>query len=351
MNELQSTKKQGVKEIPINRSGSHVLPLWQSGKKVSPEYGVEGSLPRRINQKHTLLKRVFDARELYLFLLPAVVIIIAFNYIPMYGVQIAFRNFKPSLGISGSEWVGFKHYYRLFNLPLLWSIVKNTFSLSLLSIALGFPVPILLALFLNQIQNQRYKRVLQTVTYLPHFISTVVIVGMILVFLSPRAGLYGIIMRFFGHEPANLMGKADLFAPIYVLSGVWKSSGWGSIIYLAALSAIDPTLYEAAVIDGANRWQKIIHIDIPSLTQTMTILLILTAGTVLGIGFEKVYLMQTASNIARSEVISTYVYKVGIQQAQFSFATALGLLNSVVNFAMLFFVNVYARRVGNVSLW
>lgn len=284
-------------------------------------------------------------------LLPAIALIIIFNYLPMYGVQIAFKNFKPSLGIMGSKWVGLKHFQRLFRLPLLWQIVKNTLSLSFTSIVVGFPVPIILALFLNQIKKESHKKFLQTVTYLPHFISTVVVVGMILVFLSPRIGLYGIISKALGVEPENLMGKSNLFVPIYVISNVWKSSGWSSIIYLAALSSVDPMLYESAMIEGANRWHRIIYIDLPSLAPTIIVLLILASGSILGVGFEKVYLMQNASNLAKSEIIATYVYKVGIQQAQFSFSTALGLFNSLVCFVMLFLVNGLAKRFGEVSLW
>lgn len=305
------------------------------------------------NNKKTIryFKKITSCWELYIFLVPALLLIIIFNYLPMYGVQIAFRDFKPSLGIVGSKWVGLQHFQRLFRLPLLWNIIKNTFALSLLSIAVGFPMPILLALYLNQLRSNKYKRFLQTVTYLPHFISTVVIVGMILVFLSPRSGLFALIARLFGGNIDNLMGKPNMFAPIYVMSSVWQSTGWSSIIYLAALSSVDQSLYEAAVIDGANRWHKIIYIDVPLLVPTMIILLVLTSGSILSVGFEKAYLMQNSSNLVRSEVISTYVYKVGILKAQFSFSTALGLFNSVINFVMLFIVNTLARRLGNISLW
>ena len=305
-----------------------------------------------VNHGKKSIAKILTCWELYLFLVPAIAIIFIFNYIPMYGVIIAFKNYKPAtLGILGSEWVGLQHFERLFKLPMFLTIIKNTLVLSTMSIVMGFPVPVLFALYLNQIKNISGKRFLQTVSYLPHFISTVVMVGMILTFLSPRAGLYGIFTRAIGIEPQNIMGKANLFPLIYVLSGIWQSFGWGSIIYLASLSSIDPALYEASVIDGANKAQKTIYIDIPHLLPTMVIMLILSCGTVLSVGFEKVYLMQNATNISVSEIISTYVFKVGIQKSQFSLATAMGLFNSFVNLLMLSLVNGIARRVSNTSLW
>jgi putative aldouronate transport system permease protein len=304
-----------------------------------------------IHWNKSLGRRIFQTRELYLFLIPAIVVIFMFNYLPMYGIQIAFKDFKAAAGIEGSSWVGLKHFVRLFTLPSLMSMINNTLSLSILGLALGFPIPIVLALMLNQVKNERYKKLLQTTTYLPHFISTVVVVGMILVFLSPRAGIYGLIASFFNMKPENIAGKTDAFRWLYVLTDLWQHTGWNSILYLAALAGIDPTLYEAAVIDGANKWRRIIHIDIPSLIPTMIILLILSSGGILNVGFEKVYLMQNSSNIAVSEVINTYVYKIGLLSAQFSFSAAVSLINTFINFIMLFTVNAIARRVGDVSLW
>jgi len=298
-----------------------------------------------------LARRIAATWELYLFLVPALTLIIIFRYLPIYGVQIAFRDFRPYAGIWGSEWVGLAVFERMFRLPVLWTLIRNTFTLSITSLVFGFPAPIILALYLNQLRSDRSRRFLQTVTYLPYFISTVVLVGMILVFLSPRIGIYGILARALGTEPQVLMGKENLFVPIYVASDIWQRTGWNSIIYLAALSAIDPSLYEAAVIDGANRWQKIRYIDIPSLTPTMIILLILATGHLLNVGFEKVFLMQNPSTIARSEVIQTYVYKVGIVSGQYSLGSAIGLFNSIVNFTTLAAVNLIARRAGATSLW
>lgn len=303
------------------------------------------------HHKKNLWLRMVQCRELYLFLLPAVLLVFIFNYMPMYGIQIAFKDYKPVLGIWGSRWVGLKHFNRMFALPKFKVIVGNTFRISLMSIVLGFPFPIMLSLILNQLRNERYKRLIQTVTYMPHFISTVVIVGMLTVFLSTKNGIYKYFCDCLGQEPVNLMGSKQIFPWLYVFSGIWQHTGWNTIIYLAALSSIDVGLYEAATIDGANRWQRMVHIDIPSIVPTMVILLILDSGSVLSVGFEKIFLMQNASNEAVSEVISTYTYKMGLQSMQYSFSTAVNLMNTVVNFVMLFVVNIIARKTSDYSLW
>ncbi len=289
--------------------------------------------------------------ELYLFLVPAIVLIAIFNYWPMYGIQIAFRDYKPLLGITGSKWVGLKHFIRLFNLPALRQIVSNTFTLAALGIVVGFPFPIMLAIILNQLRSERFKRVVQTVTYLPHFISTVVLVGMLFVFLSPTYGIWGAIARELGIEARNIMGEKSSFKWVYTISGIWQNCGWDAIIYLAALSSIDPTLYEAAVIDGANRWHRIWYIDLPSILPTMTILLILSSGGFLSVGFDKVFLMQTDATLSVSEIISTYTYKMGLVNSQYSFSTAVSLLNTLVNFIILATVNFVAGKVSETSLW
>lgn len=299
----------------------------------------------------TTLYRAGRCWELYLFLVPAIVLIALFNYWPMYGVQIAFRNYKPLMGITGSEWVGLKHFIRLVSLPSFKQIVGNTFTLAALGIVLGFPFPILLALILNQLRSERFKRLVQTVTYLPHFISTVVLVGMLFVFLSPSYGIWGVIVNVLGVDPVNIMGEKNLFKWVYVISGIWQNCGWDAIIYLAALSSIDTSLYEAAMIDGANRWHRIWYIDIPSIVPTMTILLILSSGGFLSVGFDKVFLMQTDATLSVSETISTYTYKMGLVNSQYSFSTAVSLLNTIVNFVVLFVVNTIAGKVGETSLW
>ncbi|GAB2700703.1 ABC transporter permease subunit [Paenibacillus thermoaerophilus] len=287
---------------------------------------------------------------LYVLLLPAVVLLFCFTYIPMYGVMIAFKDYNPVMGISGSPWVGFKHFERFFHSYQFELTIKNTLFISLYSFA-TFPIPIVFALFVNQMRQNWFRRFFQTVTYMPHFISTVVLVGLMLILLSPGNGLIGNLYRLFGAEAPNLMGSAGLFSSVYVWSDVWQQTGWNSIIFLAALSAVDPSLYEAAKADGASRWQNIWHIDIPMLMPTAITLLILRVGGLLGVGFEKVYLMQNNLNITGSEVISTYVYKVGLLSAQYSFSSAVNLFNTVVNFILLILVNRISRRYSEQSLW
>ncbi|MDR2135587.1 MAG: ABC transporter permease subunit [Treponema sp.] len=288
--------------------------------------------------------------ELYLFLLPVIVLSILFKYVPMYGLQIAFKNFIPSRGIWGSAWTGLENFARFFRSSLSWLYIRNTFSISLYSLVAGFLPPIVLALLLNSLKNQKYKRVLQTVTYLPYFISMVVMAGMIVMFLSPR-GLWGITAGLLGVEKVNIMALPGAFKHVYVWSGVWQGMGWSSIIYLSALSAVDVELYEAATIDGANKIQKIWYIDIPTIAPTIIILLILSTGSILSVGFQKVYLLQNNLNLMESEVISTYTYRVGLINAQYSFGAAVGLMNTSVNFVILVIVNRIARTVTNMSIW
>lgn len=290
--------------------------------------------------------------QVYVLALPAVVAIILFRYAPMYGLQIAFKNFKPIRGIWGSEWVGLKYFQQFVNSYQFWKLLKNTLTLSLYSIVANFPAPILLALMLNQLRSEKYKKLVQTVTYMPHFISMVVLVGMINVLLSSSSGLYGNLMRLFGvFNPPNLFANKNLFSTLYVFSGVWQNTGWDSIIYLAALTAVSPELHEAAAVDGAGKFKRILHIDIPALLPTATILLILRMGSILGVGFEKVYLMQNDLNEPVSEIISTYVYKIGLQSAQYSYSAAISFFNTIINFVMLLMVNTFARKLGDTSLW
>ena len=269
----------------------------------------------------------------------------------MYGVQIAFKDFIVTKGITGSPWVGFAHFERFFNSYYFWRLIKNTLGLGLYELLVGFPIPILLALMLNEVKNKFFKRFVQTVTYAPHFLSTVVLVGMLFIFLSPRTGLVNQLIVAFGGEPVPFMVRPEWFKTLYVFSGIWQQMGWSSIIYFAALSGIDPQLHEAATVDGAGRLRRIWHINLPCIMPTIVILLILNTGSILSIGFEKVYLMQNAMNMESSDVISTYVYRSGILGAQYSFSAAVGLFNSVVNAIMLVVVNYMARRVGETSLW
>jgi putative aldouronate transport system permease protein len=297
-----------------------------------------------------VLRSALKNYELYLFLVPAIILTFCFAYIPIYGVQIAFKNFSPARGIWNSPWVGFDQFLRFFRTNQFKIVVSNTFYLSIYGIIVGFPLPIALALMMNSMSAPKYKRVLQTITYMPYFISVVVLVSLVNIFLSPT-GLAGHISRFFGAIPQNFMANPVIFGHTYVWSGVWQGMGWGSIIYLAALSAVDPTLYEAATIDGANKWQKLIHIDLPTIAPTCTILLILSAGGVLNVGFEKVFLMQNSLNLLRSEVINTYIYKVGIQNTQYSYSAAVGLFNNLINFVILATVNWISGKLSETSLW
>ena len=288
---------------------------------------------------------------LYLLMVPAIIIFICFTYLPMYGVIIAFKNFKPAQGIWGSSWAGLKYFERYFSSYMFSNTIRNTLVISIYTIAVTFPLPIFLALMCNQMYARRFKKFFQVSTYLPHFISTVVMCGMIILFLSPSSGVIPKLCSMVGIRTGDLMGNANAFSSIYVWTEAWQHVGWDSIMYIAALSAVDPQLYEAAVVDGATKWQKMRYIDIPMLIPTAVTLFILRSGSVMSVGFEKVYLLQNDLNIASSEIISTYVYKMGLQSNQYSYSAAIGLFNNVVNFVLLLTVNQIARRMGDTSLF
>lgn len=289
--------------------------------------------------------------ELYLFLLPIVLVYLLFKYYPMYGVLIAFKDFSPSQEIWGSEWVGFRHFIDFFDSYNFWTIITNTLSLSFLSLVFGFPAPIIVAIMLNQMLGKRYKKFIQTVIYAPHFISTVVLVGMLHVFLSPNSGIVNQIITWFGGEPILFMADEGWFRPLYILSGIWQETGFSTIIYMAALAGINPELHEAAVMDGASKWKRVWHVDLPGILPTIVILLILALGNIMSIGFEKAFLMQSDLNYAASNIIPTYVYEMGIQKAQYSFSTAVGLFNSVINIILIVTVNRIAKKMTETSLW
>lgn len=289
--------------------------------------------------------------DLIWFCLPGIINVLIFHYIPLYGVQIAFRNFKPKRGIWGSEWVGLANIERFFRSPNSLNIIMNTLILSLYSLAAGFPVAILLALMLNSFRHKRYRRVIQAVTYAPHFISTVVMCGMILLFLSPRVGVVNTMIRALGGESINFMQESAWWRDIYVWSGVWQSMGWNSVIYFAALAGVSPEYHEAAIVDGATKLQRIRYIDLPFLAPVITMLLILNFGSILSIGFEKAYALQNDLNKPVSQIISTYVYQVGLLDRDISFSTAIDLFNSLVNATLLITVNYISRRIGDNSLW
>jgi len=289
--------------------------------------------------------------ELYIFfLLPAVIVTFIFIYVPMWGAQIAFRDYLPTKGIWGSTWVGLRHFSRFVNSYQFFRLLRNTLGISIYQLLAGFPLPVILALTLNQLKNGFFKKFTQTVTYAPHFISVVVLVGLLHVFLNPRNGLINILFMTLGKDPVYFVGIEKYFWHLYVISGIWQSTGWAAILYLAALSGIDPELYEAAKIDGTSRLQRILYIDIPGILPTVVILFILNTGRLMNVGFEKTFLMQNSLNLGASEVISTYVYKVGLMQAQFGFASAVGLFNGVVNLVLLFIVDRIAKRLGSGGL-
>ena len=299
-------------------------------------------LPIRIG---THLRRYW---QLWLMALPAMVFVFIFAYIPMYGIQLAFRDFVPSKGLTGGAFVGFKYFVQFFTSPMFASTMINTFKISLGTLVLGFLAPIVLALLINQIGSQKIKGFVQTITYMPHFISTVVIVSMISIFLNPTSGFIG---RFLNEDGKSILGDPNLFTPIYWITEVWQHCGWNSIIYLAALAGVDTALYEAAKMDGASRLQLIRYVDIPAILPTCGVLLILNMGSVLNVGFEKVFLMQNSLNLSSSEVISTFVYKMGFVSNQYSYSTAIGLFNTLINFVFLVMANAISKRVSDTSIF
>ncbi|MDR2376942.1 MAG: ABC transporter permease subunit [Treponema sp.] len=311
--------------------------------------GVQSGPSIRVQRRNPLWGK--SVWQLYVLILLPVAFIFIFNYLPMGGVLVAFKDYSIRRGIWGSQWAGLKYFRQFFETPIFFTILKNTVALSLLSLAVGFPFPILLALGFNEITGLKVKKTIQTLVFAPYFVSTVVVVSILFQIFSYRYGLVNSALNLMGFKSLDFLGMDRFFRPAYVWSGVWQGAGYGSILYLAALSGIDVNLYDAAAIDGANKFQRLRHIDLPGIAPTIIIMLILNAGSVLSVGFEKVYLMQNPVNYTISEVISTYVYKVGIQQAQFSFSTAVGLFNSTVNCVILLLVNWIAGKVNETNLF
>jgi len=290
-------------------------------------------------------------RSLIIMIFPVILYYILFHYKPMYGILIAFKDFSISKGILRSEWAGLKYFIQFFESPFLGRLLRNTFSISIYGLLWGFPAPILFALFLNEMKNGFYKRLVQTASYLPYFISTVVVVGMIFNLLSPQTGIVAKFIKEFGGTPVNYMTSTRYFRTIYIASSIWKGFGIDSIIYLAALSGIEQEQYEAATIDGASRLKQTLHITIPGIMPTMIILLILSLGKLMSVGYEKIILMYSPAIYEVADVISTYTYRKGILETQYSFASAVGFFNSVINFVMLVVFNKISRRVSEISLW
>ncbi|WP_373291377.1 ABC transporter permease [Paenibacillus marchantiophytorum] len=284
-------------------------------------------------------------------MIPPVLFFLIFKYYPMVNAVLAFKDYNVIKGIWGSPWVGFKHFKLFFENPIFWTLIKNTVLISGYLLIVGFPIPIILALALNEIRNGKFKRLVQLVSFAPYFISTVVMVSIIMLFLAPRLGFVNVIMNHMGLDSINFLGEPGMFRSIYVWSDIWQTAGYSAVIFLAALAGVDPALYEAAKVDGASRFQKIRHIDLPGIMPTITIVFILNVGSVMSIGFEKIYLLQNPLNKVNSEIIATYVYQIGLLNANYSFATAVGLFNSLINLVLLVVVNMMAKRLSNTSIW
>jgi putative aldouronate transport system permease protein len=314
--------------------------------------GITEVKPRVLQRKKLeFLKRMNRSKYYLVMLLPCLIFFTVFHYLPMFGIIVSFKNFSLYKGVWASDWVGLSHYITFFQSKDFWVLLRNTFLLGFYSLLFGFPAPIILALMLNELRNMAYKRFVQTVSYIPHFISNVVIVSMLVMFLSPSGGLINQIIEAFGYNPVNFLVKAELFRSIFVVSGIWQQVGFGAIIYLAALSSIDPSLYEAAEIDGANRWNKIMNITLPGIAQTIVILFILNIGSVIVVGFEKVVLLYNPSTYSTADVLSTYVYRIGLLGGNFSYAAAIDMFTSVISLIFLLSANALSRRVSENSLW
>jgi putative aldouronate transport system permease protein len=315
---------------------------------------VAASPPQKKKKRRARLfdpKRLKKNWELYVLIIPTFLSFLVFSYIPMYGVLIAFKDYVPVLGIWDSPWVGFKYFQQFFSSYYFWDLIRNTIGIQVYGLVVGFPLPIILALALNEMKDGFWKKFSQTVTYAPNFISVVVMGGMIIAFLDPSTGIINHVIQALGIKPIAFMSDPKWFKTVYVLSGVWQGTGWGSVIYLAALAGVDPALHEAAIVDGASRIQRIWHINLPAIVPTMVILLIMNVGSLFSMGYEKILLLQNPLNLSSSNVIATFVYKQGLLDGQYSYAAAVGLFNSAINAILLIIVNKIAQKVSDTSLW
>ncbi|KRE64163.1 ABC transporter permease [Paenibacillus sp. Soil750] len=303
-----------------------------------------------MNKRKKVSLGILRNYELYIMLVPVLVYYTIFHIIPIYGLQIAFKDFIPSLGIWGSPWNGLHHFERFFSSFYLERLIVNTVKLSLYSLIIGFPLPIILALLLQELKWLRLSRIIQNITYFPHFVSVIVVAGMITAFTS-STGVINTISAWFGYEPANLLTHKEYFKTIYVLSEIWQHTGWSAIIYIAALAAVNPELYEAATMDGASKWNKVWSVSIPGILSTILVLFILKIGNLLDVGFQKILLLQNPLNLETADVISTYVYRIGILQGEYSFSTAVGLFNTLINVTLLIIANYSIKRLTSNSLW
>lgn len=321
------------------RAGASLM----KGKPRSPRH--HGTLGQRF------VRSLSRDWQLWALMLPALIFFIVFCYFPMYGVQIAFRDYKAAFGITGSKWVGLKHFRTFFNSYYCGRMFANTLLLNLYGLVFGFPIPILLAIMLNQLNGKRFKGFAQTAIYVPHFISTVVLAGMIYLFFSPENGIVNRLIVALGSKSIYFMIEESWFRPLFIGSDIWQNAGWNTILYIATLTSIDPQLYEAATIDGATRWDKIKHIDIPHLIPIAVMMLILNCGSLLSSNTDKALLLQTAGNIKTSDIIGVYVYNTGIGKAQYSYTSAIGLCLNVINFTIIVLVNAISRRMSDISLF
>ncbi len=296
-------------------------------------------------------KLIWKNKMVYLMLLPVLVYYILFHYKPMYGIIIAFMDYSPRKGILGSEWVGFEHFANFFGGYYFGRLLGNTLKLSFATLIFGFPVPILLALLINELTSKKFSKIVQTITYMPHFVSMVVLCAMIRQFVASNGFITQFMVQFFGYDGKNLLAVGRFWIPIYVISNIWQGAGWGSIVYLAALTGIDSQLYDAAKVDGANKWNQVIHVTIPSILPTIIIMLIMRIGQIMGVGYEKTILLYNDGILEVADIISTYVYRMGLLQRQFSFSTAVGLFNSVVNFILVVIANKISKKTTETSLW
>lgn len=306
--------------------------------------------PMSAGKSRKILKNIWKNRIVYLMILPVVVYYIIFRYVPMAWLSISFYDFKILRGLGGSTFVGFSNFTYLFNNSSFWQALANTIILNLLILLICFPMPIVFALLLNELTYKPLKKAVQTVSYLPYFLSAVVVVGMIYNFVSPTSGLINGWLRSMGHPAVNFLQEPQYFRPIYIIANLWQGIGWSSIIYLASLTSVDETLYEAAMVDGASRFQRCIHVTIPSIIGTIMIMLIFQIGSIVTVGFDMTYLLQTPTNLSVSEVLSTYTYKLGMTSSKFSLATVVDLFNSVVSFGLVMLANAFSKKAADVSI-
>jgi len=303
------------------------------------------------NKLQALAKQYWKHRGLIMLMIPSLIVLIIFKYVPIYGVQIAFKDFKILKGIVGSPWVGFDIFEKVFSMPVFWTAFKNTAILGFMNLIIGFPLPIVLALLLNELRNEKYKKVVQTISYLPHFVSWITLSGIFIQLLSPSTGPVAGLWRLFGAEPYYFMGEVSTFRWVLVATNAWKGIGWGSIVYLAALSGVDQEMYEAALIDGATRFQRVWYITLPSIMPTVTIMLIMRAGSILADNFDQVYNMSNAAVYDVANVLGVYTYELGLKNMKYAQSTAVSLFLNVINFALVMLTNAISKRVNDYGIW